>query len=154
MLERPSDQNSSSPKCDVAHFCPGASADAISSFKQLCRIPTRVLCELAAFELKKPYGRSLVLTPERNYGVFLVEIEPGKATSLHFHRIRHEAFFVRQGTLTLHLQKGIVILNPGELSGSKPPELHRLSNEGSGTLQILEFFVPNSIDDIVRLYNQ
>ncbi len=135
----------------VASLCPSASPEAVNSFLKCSRISTRALEDRADQLLHEPYGRKVVITLSPDYGLLLIQIMPGHATSLHFHRVRQEVFFVRRGTLTLTRGVRSFVTESGDLSGSVPLEPHRLSNEGALGLEILELFVPNFLDDITRI---
>jgi len=135
----------------VAQFLPQASSGALSCFETCAGLASTDLQSNAPYAFPKPYGFNIVSILTADFGISLIRIDPGQSTSLHFHSLRYEAFFVRSGRLTLAKGPEKILILAGSISGSKPHEPHRLSNVAGEPLEIIELFAPPLLDDTTRV---
>jgi mannose-6-phosphate isomerase-like protein (cupin superfamily) len=84
-------------------------------------------------------------------------INPGFQCSVHYHRFKHNAFYVRSGKLTIAVKKNDykltdnTYLDAGDLTTVKPNETHWFMNEHDEPMDGIEIYYPEPLsDDIVR----
>ena len=70
-------------------------------------------------------------------------------SSLHYHEIKDETFYVDEGKVLLELNSQQIIMNPGDAQRILPNQVHRFS--GLKDSVILEFSTEHNEDDVVRL---
>ncbi|ABD89409.1 cupin domain-containing protein [Rhodopseudomonas palustris] len=136
---------------DIAQRSCIADPGAISTFIDLLPVMSSTLEGRAKRVLTKPYGRNIIVVLGPTFGISLVQMLPGRSTSLHFHRVRREMFLVRRGTLSFFHGDVAIILDRDGMASSTPGEPHRLANDGTEELEFLELFAPGDIDDKVRI---
>src|SRR5579883_3295389 len=102
-------------------------------------------------QLWKPYGTNRIFVYSSAFGLSLAELFPGACTSLHYHRVRKEFFWVGTGLLEFTSGDSVRLLAPGECAGSIPLKPHQLRNPGSERLKVVEVFSPGLVDDKVRI---
>lgn len=101
--------------------------------------------------LNKPYGTNIILQFIDAFAISFVRIEAGSGTSLHFHNIRREFFFVRDGILTFLDSDISTKLTSGCWAVSCPGRPHSLQNRGPHPVEIIEVFSPPLLDDKIRV---
>ncbi len=102
---------------------------------------------------EKPWGREIIYAANDRFAGKILEVLGGQRMSLHYHRTKHEIFFLQSGRLILwsgpdpdHLNR--VELSPGDTIDLPPGALHRIETIEDSVL--LEASSPE-LDDIVRL---
>lgn len=100
----------------------------------------------------RPWGRWAVLDITPQLVVKKLIVEAGKRISLQRHKFRSERWIVTQGTATVQKDEETIWLHPGE--GVLIPQncLHRLANDSSEPVTLLEIQYGEllSEDDIER----
>jgi mannose-1-phosphate guanylyltransferase len=101
----------------------------------------------------RPWGRYTVLEEAPGYKIKKIEVKPGKRLSLQKHFHRNEHWIVLSGTATVTVGEQCSLVRPNESTYIKAGEIHRLANEGTIPLVIIEAQVGEYTgeDDIVRL---
>lgn len=86
----------------------------------------------------RPWGRWVVLDVAPCLVVKKLIVEPGKRTSLQRHKGRSERWISMEGIACVQQENERFFLHPGE--GVLIPQdcMHRLSNEGSQSISVLE----------------
>lgn len=102
---------------------------------------------------KRPWGSFTVLDTGCGFKVKIIEVKPGAALSLQFHRKRSEHWVVVDGKAEITKGKKKYILDANENIYFPVGCLHRLGNPGKKMLKIIEVQCGSYLeeDDIVRL---
>jgi len=103
--------------------------------------------------LKKPWGTSEVIESRAQYQIKILEVDPGQALSLQYHRYRAESWLVLEGSGTIELNGKKKNLFRGDAVTVPIGSRHRLSNPGKLPLRVVEIQTGEYFgeDDIVRL---
>lgn len=103
--------------------------------------------------VERPWGHYTVLLHEKNYKLKRIIINPGGSLSLQTHRHRSEHWIVIQGIATVQNNQSHFTLKEQESTFIPVGHKHRLSNETSTTLIIIELQLGSYLgeDDIIRL---
>ncbi|MDX1776958.1 MAG: mannose-1-phosphate guanylyltransferase/mannose-6-phosphate isomerase, partial [Desulfobulbales bacterium] len=100
----------------------------------------------------RPWGSYTVLEKQPRYKIKRVTVKPGAKLSLQRHRHRSEHWVVVSGTAKVTCGDKVFLVHENESTFIPAGQKHRLENEGSTPLEIIE--VQNGIylgkDDIVR----
>jgi len=100
----------------------------------------------------RPWGKYVNLEEGEGFKVKRIEVKPGKRLSLqkHFHRSEH--WIVVSGIAEVQIGEEVFLLRPNESTYIPIGELHRLSNPGKISLELIEVQVGKYLgeDDIVR----
>ena len=101
----------------------------------------------------RPWGSYTVLEDSPGYKIKRIEVKPGKRLSLQKHFHRNEHWIVVSGTATVRVGNETKLVRPNESTYIKMGELHRLSNEGTIPVVLIEAQVGEYTgeDDIVRV---
>jgi mannose-1-phosphate guanylyltransferase/mannose-6-phosphate isomerase len=98
----------------------------------------------------KPWGREVWWAQTDRYLAKLLEVEPGQALSLQYHREKRETMLVLSGGGSLTLADGAPVpVGPGSRVDVPPGTVHRLE-AGADGLTVVEVSTPET-DDVVRL---
>ena len=100
----------------------------------------------------RPWGEWQVLDLQSHVVVKKLLVYPGARLSLQRHQYRTERWIVTDGVATVQCDKNIMHLNVGESIMIPCGSLHRLSNQGTAPLALVEVQIGNylSEDDIER----
>lgn len=115
----------------------------------------RYLDSTQEFE-ERPWGSFRVIRNDLGYKVKSIVVEPGRRLSLQSHKHRSEHWVVVRGVATTNVEtetsKVEQIVNPNESIYIPVGAIHRLSNNGTVPLEIIEVQVGNYLgeDDITR----
>lgn len=103
--------------------------------------------------IHRPWGYYTVLVNEKNYKLKQIIVNPGASLSLQIHHHRSEHWVVIQGIATVQNNQSHFILKEQESTFIPIGHKHRLSNETSMTLTIIELQLGSYFgeDDITRL---
>ena len=85
-----------------------------------------------------------------NYCVKRMVVYDGYQSSLHFHDIKDETFYVLSGTLMLNINGVMYRMEENDFRRIKPGSLHRFHSTG-GPATFLECSTFHDDDDVVRL---
>lgn len=129
----------------------GISEGELNPYLTAVRSSAEVLVSRAERRLAKPYGHNWIVLTQKDYGVSFVQMDAGQSTSFHLHHHRRELFLVRAGQLNLQSGATQRIISEGEWGESTPGVPHRLSNQGTSRLELIEIFTPCLLDDKRRL---
>lgn len=101
----------------------------------------------------RPWGTYTVLEDTPGYKIKRIEVKPGKRLSLQKHFHRNEHWIVVSGTATVTVGDETKLVRPNESTYIKMGEVHRLSNEGTIPVVLIEAQVGEYTgeDDIVRI---
>lgn len=104
----------------------------------------------------KIWGTSELLLRTPLIEIHRLTIKPNAHCSNHTHRYKHNAFYVLQGTLTIHVEKqdyaltDRTTLHTGDITTVKPGEAHYFETAAWPCIA-LEIYYPESLgEDIVR----
>ncbi len=82
--------------------------------------------------VEKPWGRVVTYALNQPSSVRVITVEPGQATSVHYHRMRDETWVVLDPGLTIDIGDRSVDAEPGEEFVIPAEEAHRIRCTGSG----------------------
>ena len=101
----------------------------------------------------RPWGTYEVLYAHENYKIKRIVVYPGKRLSLQKHLHRNEHWVVVKGKATVQVGDTIKTVCENESTYIKQGELHRLSNESSKPIVLIEAQVGSYTgeDDIIRI---
>jgi mannose-6-phosphate isomerase len=101
----------------------------------------------------RPWGSWHVIDVERGFKIKRIHVNPGERLSYQTHRHRSEHWVVVFGIATCTINGTTVVAGPGESVDVPQGAKHRLANEGSEELIIVEVQrgAYTGEDDIVRL---
>ncbi len=71
-----------------------------------------------------------------------ITINPGNASSLHFHKHSEESYLILSGEATLDIDGHVFKLSPGEAVLIKSNEVHQISNQNKEPLIFIAVCVP------------
>ena len=101
----------------------------------------------------RPWGTYTVLEDTEGYKIKRIVVKPGKRLSLQKHFHRNEHWIVVSGTATVTVGEETRLVRPNESTYIKMGEIHRLANEGTIPVILIEAQVGEYTgeDDIVRI---
>jgi len=107
-------------------------------------------------QVEKVWGREIWLTNTQAYCAKFLEIQPGFHCSLHCHKLKHETFFVLEGTAQIKViypngynEERVYI--PGDHLALEPGTYHRFQSVNSSPVLLLEVSTQHSDSDVQRL---
>ena len=77
-----------------------------------------------------------------NHSLARIILPPGKSSSLHYHKVTQETYFVLKGEGTLRVNDQQTTMLPGQACWIGPGEAHQIENEGDVDLVFLAFCSP------------
>ncbi len=103
--------------------------------------------------VRRPWGSYTVLEDGLNYKVKSIVVKPMKRLSLQKHKFRSEVWTVVKGVATVTIDEKTYDLNINESCFIPQGSVHRLTNQTSNDIEIIEIQTGQSFDesDIVRL---
>ena len=100
----------------------------------------------------KPWGKVVTYALNQPSSVRVITVEPGRETSVHYHRMRDETWVVLDHGLTIEIGNRVVEARPGEEFTIPAEETHRIRCTGTTRGRILEIaYGYTSEDDTQRL---
>lgn len=101
----------------------------------------------------RPWGEYWVLEDAPTHKVKRIVVEPGRRLSYQYHNHRSEIWTVINGNATVTLEGEVQRLGPGEVIRIPVTQRHRVANEGTESLIIIEVQYGTYFgeDDIIRL---
>jgi mannose-6-phosphate isomerase-like protein (cupin superfamily) len=100
----------------------------------------------------KPWGRVVTYALNQPSSVRVITVEPGQATSVHFHRLRDEMWVVLDPGLTITIGNRVVEGMPGDEFSVSSETAHRITNHGGEAGRVLEIaYGYTTEDDTQRL---
>ena len=100
----------------------------------------------------KPWGKVVTYALNQPSSVRVITVEPGRETSVHYHRMRDETWVVLDRGLTIEIGNRVVDARPGEEFTIPAEETHRIRCTGDTRGRILEIaYGYTSEDDTQRL---
>jgi mannose-6-phosphate isomerase-like protein (cupin superfamily) len=104
----------------------------------------------------KGWGREIWITNCEHYCGKILEINKGRKCSLHFHRLKHESFYLRKGRLIVRMKDSPdameineFVLNPGECMDVPVGLVHQM--EALEDAELFEFSTQHFDTDSYRL---
>lgn len=102
--------------------------------------------------LDKPWGTVATYALNQPSSVRVVTVQPGKQTSVHYHRMRDEIWVVLDAGLTIEIGDEVVAAAPGAEFTIPAEQSHRIRCTGTAPGRILEIaYGYTSEDDSLRL---
>lgn len=105
-------------------------------------------------EIKKPWGRELIISKTENYVMKVLEIDPGKRMSLQYHKEKEETIFViSENPMVLWTSDNdddFRIIKKGEFFHVFPGDIHRFGATDKHSCTIVECST-TELEDIVRI---
>ena len=99
-------------------------------------------------EVKKPWGNEEWIVNEDYCGKFL-NISRGHKTSLHYHKNKHETFYLVKGRITIDDGKSSITLTEGDVFDIVPNQPHRATAIEDST--VIEFSTHHEDEDSHRI---
>jgi mannose-6-phosphate isomerase-like protein (cupin superfamily) len=87
-------------------------------------------------------GRASVDGEIFNHSLARIVIPPGKSSTLHYHKISQETYYILQGEGLMDVDGESHVLHPGTACNMQPGEKHRIENQGSVDLEFLAICAP------------
>jgi len=102
--------------------------------------------------VERPWGIYTVIHEGPGYKIKIIQVNPSSRLSLQMHQHRSEHWVVLSGNAKVTRGEEIHILQPGNSIDIPKTEKHRLENQGSTPLSIIEIQNGDYLeeDDIVR----
>lgn len=97
----------------------------------------------------KAWGEEHWIVNERLYCGKKMVLRKGQQSSLHYHRLKDETFYVLNGRIRLELENETTILEPGAVVRIHPHMTHRFG--GLEDSVFFEFSTGHSDEDVYRL---
>src|SRR2546422_651885 len=90
--------------------------------------------------VEKVWGRELWLVNNERYCSKILEISSGGYSSLHYHRVKDETFYILEGSCCLEIEGTIFTLNKGHSVRILPTQIHSFwcSPDNVGGCTVLE----------------
>jgi mannose-6-phosphate isomerase-like protein (cupin superfamily) len=102
--------------------------------------------------LDKPWGKVVTYALNQPSSVRVITVEPGKETSVHYHRMRDETWVVLDDGLVVEVGDDVFEPAPGEEFTIPAERSHRIRCTGTAPGRILEVaYGYTSEDDSLRL---
>ena len=103
-------------------------------------------------KIYRPWGFYETLIEESFWKVKLIKVKSGESLSLQMHKFRSENWVVVKGTATVQINQKTITLQKNQNISIPTGSLHRLSNNSSEDLKIIEIQSGSYLgeDDIVR----
>lgn len=79
---------------------------------------------------------------DSNHSLARIVIPPGKSSSLHFHKISQETYFILKGEGQMQVNDEHFTLLPGQACWIESGEIHQIHNEGETELVFLAICAP------------
>ena len=107
----------------------------------------------AVRKVERPWGSYKVLHTGEGYQVKLIEVRPGEALSLQYHRKRSEYWVVVRGNARVTIDDSVRDCQAGETVFVPMGAKHRIENLSASLFAIIEVQLGSYLgeDDIVRL---
>ncbi|MSR87993.1 MAG: cupin domain-containing protein [Candidatus Zambryskibacteria bacterium] len=103
--------------------------------------------------IPKVWGKELWIHNDEKYCGKVLVLEKDRRCSLHFHKIKHETFFVSKGLVQMELihgeNKNTLIMKPGDVVEIPSSLIHRFT--GLEDSEIMEFSTEHFEEDSYRL---
>jgi mannose-6-phosphate isomerase-like protein (cupin superfamily) len=102
--------------------------------------------------VEKPWGRVVTYALNQPSSVRVITVEPGRETSVHFHRMRDETWVVLDGGIELEIGETTTQARPGDEFVIPAEQPHRIRCTGTERGRILEIaYGYTTEDDTQRL---
>tara|TARA_B100001057_G_scaffold427182_1_gene451790 strand:- start:13542 stop:13892 length:351 start_codon:yes stop_codon:yes gene_type:complete len=104
-------------------------------------------------KVDRPWGRFFVIQDDNDYKIKRIEVNSGHRLSYQYHKKRSEHWIIVKGKATITLENKTIIKNPGESIYIPKGVSHRIQNNNTETLVIIEIQLGTYFgeDDIVRI---
>ena len=104
-------------------------------------------------KVDRPWGRFFVIQDDNDYKIKRIEVNSGHRLSYQYHKKRSEHWIIVKGQATIKLENNTIIKNPGESIYIPKGAAHRIQNNSTETLVIIEIQLGTYFgeDDIVRI---
>lgn len=102
--------------------------------------------------VNRPWGFYKILHQSELFKIKAITVLPGKRLSMQLHNFRNEHWVVLKGVASVHKNDTFFELKANESTYIKSKEKHRLSNNQTSVLEIIEVSIGSKVveDDIVR----
>lgn len=99
----------------------------------------------------KVWGMETVIANNDLYCMKKLHLRGGFQSSLHYHKVKDETFYIESGALVLELGLRTITMYPGDFCRIEPGKRHRFSNFNEADCVITEVSTHHSDDDVYRL---
>ena len=100
----------------------------------------------------KVWGTEYWIANNESYCMKFLFLLPGRCSSLHYHKIKDETFYIERGVVFIEIDGETVELRQGQSVRLKPSQRHKFWNEkGSEEATIVEVSTKHDDKDVVRL---
>ena len=131
-----------------------ADNDSLSEVRKVTEALSAIGAEELTFprESRRPWGSWSTVARGPRFHIKTICVSPGRRLSAQSHQHRSEHWIVVRGRATVHCDGVTSDLDPGSSTYVPAGSIHRLSNEGSDELEVVEVQVGSYLgeDDIVR----
>ena len=103
--------------------------------------------------VEKGWGHELWIHNDEKYCGKLLSFKKGKKCSLHYHKLKHETFYLHSGKLKCIFIEGdttdLIVLNPGDIKEIPPGLIHQM--EALEDTVMFEFSTQHFDEDSYRI---
>ena len=105
------------------------------------------------FRVDKDWGRERWLVNNERYCAKILDVSCNRQSSLHYHKVKDETFFVLFGSCYIQIDGETVLMQEGDSVRLKPESVHRFYciNSMANGCKILEISTTHSEEDVYRL---
>lgn len=82
-----------------------------------------------------------------NHSLARIIIPPGKSSSIHYHKISEETYYILQGEAQIRVNEKDFKLHTGNACYLAPGDIHRIENKGDVDLEFLALCTPAWVPD-------
>lgn len=101
-------------------------------------------------QVKHLWGTEAWLEHNEHYCGKLLTLAPGFRSSLHYHKLKTETWYVVEGTVRLELEGEVRSLSIGDCLTIHQGQRHRFNAAGTKPAMVLEFGTPHYESDTYR----
>lgn len=102
--------------------------------------------------VEKLWGTEYWVVNNESYCMKFLFVIPGRCSSLHYHKIKDETFYMERGVVFIEIGGEVMELRQGQSVRLKPGQRHKFWNEkGSEEATIVEVSTRHADEDVVRL---
>ncbi|MCH7568675.1 MAG: cupin domain-containing protein [Nanoarchaeota archaeon] len=99
-------------------------------------------------KVNKVWGSEEWIVNNNLYCGKILNLSKGFRCSFHYHKSKHETFYILEGKVLLELEDNKVIMNPGDIQIIEPNQKHRFT--GLENSKIIEFSTHHEDSDCYR----
>ena len=92
-------------------------------------------------------GEAVTPDLEAGHSLARIRIPSGKSSSLHYHKVTKETYYIIRGEAGMQVNGEEFKLLPGQVCYLEPGDVHKVQNHGKEDLEFLAYCVPAWVPD-------